>query len=422
MTIADPPKRPVQSDIRNRARDTAVIVSLALLSLCLATVLWVVVRTNQNPPDRIIVTLRLDAVDGLPSNFQATSYSPEEIDVTISGPRNQLSDLKPNQFTARVNIPGLEALAEGKQEFTAEGRIRVDGQGSKVLAQPSVVTATVRFERQDRREVKIQPKSAGSLSVGIESEGITAEEAIAVVTGTRGNLNAVETVVAEVSLDGQAVSFSKSVPLQARDRDGRTVGNVTVQPQTVTVNVKLKQNFYSRQVVVNVVPRGRPKIGYTVTATRVEPQMVTVFGLIDQINALAGISTDAIDIEGADRDVTRPVKLQLPPGVTASQQNVIASVSLRAERSSGSLGVVPRVINVGPGLTAQLVTPIVALNISGPLGDVAQLRSDAVPVTVDVAGLGPGTHKIEPKLGLPLTVQLDSIVPDKVEVVIGPSR
>jgi YbbR domain-containing protein len=422
MTVAQSPRRPPPHTIRHRAWETAGVVGLGLLSLGVAVVLWVVVRNNQNPEQRIFLQVRLEG-DPIPSNYQATRYTPEAVQVTVIGPRNQIRDLKADQLSARVDISGFQGAPDGQQELEVEGRIGITVKGNdKVRGVPEVTSAKVQLERQERREVRIQPKAAGAPPVGFESEGITAEEAIALVTGTRGNLNAVDSVVAEISLDGQTVSFSKHVPLQARDRDGRTVGGVAVQPQNVTVTVRLKQNFYPRQVVVNITPRGRPKIGYTVTAVRAEPQMVTVFGPIDQINALAGISTDAIDIEGADRDVTRPVKLQLPPGVTASQQNVIASVSLRAERSSGSLGVVPRVINVGPGLTAQLITPIVALNISGPLGDVAQLRSDAVAVTVDVAGLGPGTHKIEPKLVLGPTVQLDSIVPDKVEVVISPSR
>jgi hypothetical protein len=86
------------------------------------------------------------------------------------------------------------------------------------------------------------------------------------------------------------------------------------------------------------------------------------------------------------------------------------------------VGVIPRVVNLAPGLAATLVTPSVAVLVSGPLPDVLALRPADVSVTVDAAGLGPGTHRLEPRIVLPPGLSLDGSTPDRVELTIGTAR
>jgi YbbR domain-containing protein len=153
-----------------------------------------------------------------------------------------------------------------------------------------------------------------------------------------------------------------------------------------------------------------------------DPVLVKVSGPLDIINSISSIPTDDVDIEGAVQDVKRFVRLRPPLNVTTSTQTVTATVGLLAVRASAPVSVVPRVSNLGVNLTASLVTPIVAITLSGPLGDLAQLRATDVSVIVNVAGLGPGTHRVEPQVFVPPNLQQESIVPDKVEVVITPAR
>jgi hypothetical protein len=82
--------------------------------------------------------------------------------------------------------------------------------------------------------------------------------------------------------------------------------------------------------------------------------------------------------------------------------------------------VAPRITNVGAGLTATLNTPVVAVLVSGPLPDVLALKPADVTVTVDAAGLGPGTHRLEPKVVVPPGLSYDGASPDRIEIVIGP--
>ena len=398
---------------------------LGMLSLGIALVVWVLVTNSENPVDSRSVEVRLEAVN-LPRGYVASGIAPEKVTVGLFGPRNVLREMRTDEIVARVDLAGTEQDTSGQAEFSIYRPVRADLRGRRdrrVRAEPSIEQAKVTLERLERKEVPVRVSRVGVPPVGYEAEPGSPEPARAMVEGTPRNLSAVEAISADVKLDGLTVTVSQTVPLEARDGAGHTVGRVNVQPGTAIVKVAVKQNFYPKQVGVVVQTRGHPKTGFQVASVRPDPAAVTVVGPLDQINNLTGVLTDAIELEGADRDLTRSVRLQLPSGVTSSQQSVVVSVGVQVVRAAGSQPAVPRVVNLAPGLTVvQTAPPIVALNLSGPLGDLNQLRPTDVSVTVDVAALGPGTHRLEPKVLYPPTLQLDAVVPDKVEVVIAPAR
>jgi YbbR domain-containing protein len=412
--------------LRRWAAAAAGNAAPALLSLALAVVVWVAVTNSENPQDTRQIEVRVEA-DRVPAEFDVIQTTPERVTVTLTGPRNTIRDVRADEVEARVDLSGADEENPGQSEFSVSRRVRAELRGRRdrrVRAEAPDLSVRVTLERLERRTLPVKVNQVGVLPVGFELDGpLTVEPLKAQVVGTSRNLRGVEVVSADAKLDGLTVSVSPTVPLEARDSAGRTVGQVTVEPATARVTIPIKQNLFPKQVTVNVDTRGRPRTGFTVTSIRTEPALVTIVGRLDQINAITGVFTDVVDIDGADRDQTRPVRLQLPPGVTSSQQSVVVFIGIQAVRTPGSVAAVPRVVNLGPGLTASLTTPVVALNLSGPLADLTQLRPTDVSVTVDVAGLGPGTHRLEPKVQqLPPTIQLEAVVPDRVEVIISPAR
>lgn len=402
-------------------------LGLAILSAFLALILWVMVTDAQAPVREEIVSARLEA-EQIPSNYVVSNITPDQISVRLTGTSAALAKVNVRlDLEARVDISASEERDESQQEVVVEGKVRLNVRGSsKVTAESLTTTASVTLERQERREFQVQVKSSGSPQFGYSPETITPSVADATVTGTRRNVSAVEAVVADVKLDNLGVSVTQKVTLEARDRNGRSISGVQIEPQTVDVSIKMRQEILSKEVVVYIPTRGRPKAGYNLTTVRAEPLTVQVSGPLELVNALAAISTQEIDIEGADQDFRRSVRVTVPQGLTvpAQQQMVIASVSIQAVRVTGwTVPVVPRVVNVSPGLSAQLAAPGLALIVSGPVADILQIRANDLSVILDAAGLGAGTHRLEPRVaGLPATVQLESVVPERIEVQLTPAR
>ena len=409
-----------------------VNVGLALLSLVVAVVIWVLITNSQNPPDARNVYPRLEVVS-VPRGYVISSITHERATVRLTGPLNVLPKVREDDVVAQVNLSGTETDDPAQSEFSVRRPVTVKVGGrhaDRVRAEPSAEEVEVRLEKQERKPIPVRVTQVGVLPVGYELADITLDPPMptAVVVGAPRNLAAIEVVSADVRVDVSTVSATQQVTLEARDSSGRTIGGVTVQPATVIARVSVRQTLFEKQVAVNVQWRGRPRTGYTVTSVHAEPAFVTVVGTLDQINALTSVMTEVVDLEGAAEDVSQSVPLQLQ-GVTSRQPTcrdrralscVVVRIGLQVVRAPGSVGVVPRVVNTPPGLIASLTTPIVALNVSGPLGDLAGLRPTDVSVTVDVTGLKAGTHSLEPRVVLPPALQLDAVVPEKVEVVLTP--
>jgi YbbR domain-containing protein len=393
---------------------------LGIVSIALAIVIWVAVTIHENPKEPEDWEVRADARN-VPSKY-IVSIDPQKVKVRFRIPRSMKGDYQPDaDARGEVDLSHVEEEANGREEFVVERPVHIISGHRDVEVEP-LATVKVTVELAQTKTVPVQVKTSGIPQLGYVAEASPPGAPEAIIRGTKGSLKLVEYVTADVKLDGLTVSVDHNVSLQPRNRDGQPAGGVTVQPEDTTVRVKVTQVLFERQVPVDIRVRGQPKLGYRLTSMTADPVLVKVSGPLDIINSISSIPTDDVDIEGAVQDVKRFVRLRPPLNVTTSTQTVTATVGLLAVRASAPVSVVPRVSNLGVNLTASLVTPIVAITLSGPLGDLAQLRATDVSVIVNVAGLGPGTHRVEPQIFVPPNLQQESIVPEKVEVVITPAR
>jgi YbbR domain-containing protein len=78
------------------------------------------------------------------------------------------------------------------------------------------------------------------------------------------------------------------------------------------------------------------------------------------------------------------------------------------------------VINVEPGLTAQVSPDTVILTVIGNEQELQNLTSTTLSVQVDARGLGPGTYEMQPTVLLPPNMEWKSVEPAMVTVTIVP--
>jgi YbbR domain-containing protein len=179
-----------------------------------------------------------------------------------------------------------------------------------------------------------------------------------------------------------------------------------------------------RDVAVKVETIGQPASGFRVTSISVNPPIVTLFSTDNDIVAsLPGfVSTLPIDLTGVRENVVTRLALNLLQGVivVGDEQNVEVIIGIAPIETSTLLNLSVDVIGLGSGLQAELSPDTVSVVLSGPLSTLQSLRGDDVRLYVDLTGLGPGTHLIEPQAEiLPPDVELFSIVPASIEVIIS---
>jgi len=116
--------------------------------------------------------------------------------------------------------------------------------------------------------------------------------------------------------------------------------------------------------------------------------------------------------------------LNLPEGVSIiGEQAVLIQVGISPIESSVTLaGEKVEVMGLDPAFAAQVSPVTVDVIVSGPLPVLDILTRQDVSVTVDLTGLGIGTHQIAPKVeALISNVIVESVLPNTIEVVITPN-
>ena len=309
---------------------------VGLLSLALAVSLWVFVTEREDPERTASVpgSVPIEQAN-VPAGQAVCSISEESVTLRVRAPESVLEGLSAGDFRATVNLFDVTT-----EEVTVPVRLESnEAQVEVVDISPSQVR--LRLESVASRTVPVETNLLGAPPRGFEQQEITVEPEEAVVTGPMCLVGRVESVTADANLAGSRTTFEETLRLQPQDELGGLIRGVTVEPDTVTVRVEVAQVEFSAGFVVRPDVRGVPADGHRVTGVQVDPPFVLVSGRVDvlqSIDAVQGIETEAVTIDGATADVIRRVALRLPDGTRSEQPVVTVRVSVAPAQSGGTQG------------------------------------------------------------------------------------
>ena len=392
---------------------------IALLSLVLATSLWIFV-TDRDDPER---TARFPSAipvecDNVPLGKAVAPACGETKSVTVRlrAPESVFDRLTADDFRASVNLSDVttDVATVTVGVVSTEPRVEI------IDVTPDQIT--VRLENVTSRSVPVRTRLVGTPPRGFEAEELTLDPEEAIVTGPESLVSRVAAVEADVNLTNRRTAFDETLLLQARDELGGNIQGVNVEPESVSVHGEIRQLEINVLVIVRPDVQGIPADGFSVTAIQIDPAFVFVTGpaeVVQSIDLIGGVSTAAVSIAGSSADVVRPVELQLPQGVTVNQPRVTVRVVIAPTRSAFTYNVGLTVVNVPGGLVASLDQAVVRVTVSGLLTDLAGIDAGSLAATVDLDGLAVGVHVLTVEVQAPSAVSIDSYTPIETTVTLS---
>lgn len=392
-----------------------------LLALVLGVSVWVSAVSDADPnevrpyPNPIPIK-----VVGQDPGLVLTNEIPQTMEISLRAPRSVWETLTAREDAVRATLD-LAGLSAGEHEVEIQVAIAMRPY-QIVLQNPETVTVVL-----DSLITKTFPLSlslSGQPAAGYQLGEATMEAAEVAVSGPESILKQATRARVLVSLDGVRDSIDESVPIQLLDGQNKVLQGLTINPESVRVNVPITQQSGYRDVAVKVIVQGQVAPGYRLENISVNPPVITVISSDPElVNQLPGVvETQPLNLQDRKEDISTRLALDLPPNIEISDvQTVLVQVSISPIQTSLTLlNLSINVNGLSEGLAAQVFPQTVDVIFSGPLPVLDTLSSKDITVSVNATGLEVGTYQLTPEVKVSVeNVLVESILPGTVEVVIA---
>jgi YbbR domain-containing protein len=388
---------------------------LVILAIVVSLALWVLVVSDQNPertdtPDLLIPV----EVSNVPPGMAVMSTI-EPVRFRIRAPRDRWDGLQVTSFRASVDLsqasPGIQQVPIRAEASDPQVRVL------EVVPQ----TASIRIDEILDRTVPVRTNLMGNVPFGYVYGTPHVEPEVVTVTGPASIVQTVETASVDLRVDGVTVSIDSSFHLTPLDATLAPVRSVRLTPQTVHVRLPVEQQVSYKQVGVRASVAGEAAPGYWVESVSVDPSSITVVGDPNVLGTINYLDTATLDVSGASSTITRDVRIEIPSGASALQQQTTRlRVVISPLEASQSVRVAPVVVGLAPELQVLSSPSFVDVTLRGTATAMRSVSLDQVRVAFDVGGLGEGVHTVRPSVTTPQGVSVTSVSPETFSLSLGP--
>ncbi len=393
------------------------------LAFVMAMAVWIT-SVSSADPDEVRTYPRQVNIEivGLNPGLVIVGTPARQASLVLRAPRSVWNQINSSEGQVRL-VVDLAGLAAGEHTLPVQEQIRT--QPVRVI---SITPAelTILLEPVTTRTLPIDVVLSGEVAIGFQAGLPTFEPAEVVLSGPQSAVEMVERVHAIINITGLRENQQSAIELVALDAQGQPVTGISMTPTTATVDLPITQRGGYRDIAIKVNVRGNVASGYRLTNISVFPPVVTVYSSNPNlVNELPGfVETDTLNLNGASQNIEARLNLILPAGVSIiGSQTVIVQVGISAIEGSLSLSNLPvKIVGLEQGFQADIAPAEVDIILSGPLPLLDQLTPEDIIITVDLTGLAPGVHQVEPQTELLINdLRMQSINPATIEVTIRPA-
>ena len=320
-------------------------------------------------------------------------------------------------FTATVDLSGIDPAGGARlvrvRVETIDPRIQVLG----VEPQSIPITLDTAGSKQVPIVAELLP-----LPSGLDAGDPVPEQIIATVSGPKSVIDTVAQLKAQVAVDASGIDVNQLVTLVPVDDKGQILGpaaRVEIDPPQVRVRVAVFTDRRSKTIPVSPTVNGTPAAGFEIESVEVNPAVISVEGDANDLAGLESADTAPVSVAGASSEFVQTVGFVLPEGVEAlGSGSVQVTVHLRPITGTRTFEAGLVVIGARPDRQYRLSTDRVLVTIGGSVADLDRLSGAALSLTVDVTGLGDGTHSVPVSANLQTGLTLLGASPNPIDVIV----
>lgn len=411
-------------------------IGLKLFALAFAIVLWLLVTNINDPVSRMTISnvqvrlLNTDLITKQGDVYSVLDDSDVVPVVTVTAKRSIIDALDKDDIVATADVNDLSSLDTVEIRFSS---YKFNNEIDSI--EGSTENVKLSIEKKLTSTFTLKTATAGKLASGYELGSVTPEQNQVRVSGPQSVVSSISEATATVDISGATGSISTYSDIRLLDSSGNPVDT-----QTLTMNINsVKVNVVVlpvKTIPVQVTTSGSPADGYLATGKiTADPETVSIAGKSSVLQTIESLQIpgSAVDISGADSDVTRTVDVSgfLPEGVTFEDSSFDGKVQVTVgiepaqdadvdvKISSVSLNNVPQgyeakilAVNDGSKTVSASEDGAFTLRFRGLAANIDGIRLDTLQPGVDIGALT--ADKQEENLAGNYTAAVAVTLPDSV--------
>ncbi len=390
-------------------------LTIKILSVMLALLLWFYVITEQNPEltKDITVSVRLINTAFLEKSNMVLVNDVDNFKVTlkVKGKSNDLDKLNESTVDAIADLEGHRLKGENYVKININGI----PDGVNVLLK-SAESLKVILEQKISIQKSVQVNIMGNPSQGLAAMTPMIVPNDVVITGAESQVNKINSVRVDVDIASVNAEVRKILPVRVLDENGKDIRNITIEPGNVEVSVPIEN---TKRVKLQMDLTGQPAAGYMINNISVQPEELLITGkkqILDGINIL---KTEKIDITGATSDISKEVKLVMPEGVELVNANEKVNIFVNIEKITTSEITIDSFgyVNLAEGLEVESMQSGIRVSLRGAESQLVDAAS-TIKFFVDLKHATEGTNMLNIFWEAPQGIEVVNVSPQQAVVVL----
>lgn len=283
-------------------------IGLKLLSLFLATFLWLGVINSQDPIETVTFTdvpvtiINEDALtekDKIPEIVEG-----DKITVVVEARRKICDSLTRDNIVAVADFEKLSLTDAVPIEVSVVGYADKEVEIIRGMNQ----MMKLRLENSISKDFRVKISTVGETAAGYVIGDMVASPNMIRLTGSQTQINRIEEVVLLVQVDGMSKDSKVTGVPMIYDINGNAVNMNKVQMNTELVEVKIPI-LQTKEVKIHVETIGVPVEGYEVKNISYQPEIVTVAGTPSDLLKLGSGLRFYCDITGVSDTIEENIDI-----------------------------------------------------------------------------------------------------------------
>lgn len=291
-------------------------IFIKILSFAVAFSLWLYVMNEQNPSMNRVYTVPLERRNVHSALVVQSEQS--AVRVRVTGPRSAFANLNVRDIHAYVDLQGLE---KGNHEIAAMATVPSDLRVTEISPENVILFVDAKVTRSMPVEVNFN----GQLPEKLAARTASLEPNTVIVQGGQTAVESINRIEADFILDRSMASkgeYKAHITLVARDKNNNAVHNVTIEPDSVALNVHVVDDVLEKEVPVKLSFTGSVKEGYKLSSTSIIPSTIMISGPTSIVEKVEEISVNNVNLNYLNNDYVIEVPLKFPDKITSDIEKV----------------------------------------------------------------------------------------------------